>query len=163
MSGRHRQSEHIRGREALHGRTPVRRKGDPRAFATEAAAKEGGKSLFELFMEGEPGEGDLPKPLPAGPMFFEPAKVRATILLDLEKVNDMLSYDPDQDISVMNEPKLYVTENCQNLIRAIFNWSPDQGSTSPWKDPIDTLRYLFDQPLHYADPAVAEISGGQGW
>ena len=148
--------ETIRAREVTHGREATRRKGDPRAFATEAAAKDGGQSLFELFLN----DGGTPD---TAPLFFEPAKVRQTIMLDLEKVNDELSYKEDEPISVINEPRLYVMENCQNLIRAMFNWSPDQGSDSPWKDPIDALRYLFDEPLYYVDPAVPEVVGGRGW
>ena len=112
--------------------------------------------MFELFLN----DGGTPD---TAPLFFEPAKVRQTIMLDLEKVNDELSYKEDEPISVINEPRLYVMENCQNLIRAMFNWSPDQGSDSPWKDPIDALRYLFDEPLYYVDPAVPEVVGGRGW
>jgi hypothetical protein len=148
--------EHIRGREKQHGREATRRKGDPRAFATEAAAREGGQSLFELFMN-DGGQEET------APMYFEPAKVRHTILLDLEKVNAELAYDERKPISVVNEPHLYVSERCQNLIRAMLNWSPDQGKDSPWKDPVDTLRYLFDEPLYYVDPKVPTVVGGRGW
>lgn len=154
---------HIRAREAGHPRPPDReaseplsRKGDPRAFATEAAAKDGGTSLFDLFK----AEGEEPG---TEPMFFRAAKVRQTILLDLEKVNDLLSYDEDKPINIENEPRLYISRRCQNLIRSMLNWSPDQGSDSPWKDPIDTLRYLLDEPLYYFDPNVPEVVGGTGW
>jgi len=148
--------QHIRAREREHGQEAHRRKGDPRAFATEAAARDGGQSLFELFLN----EG---KDVDAEPMYFEPAKVRQTILLDLEKVNAELAYNEDKPISVENEPRLYISERCQNLIRALINWSPDQGSDSPWKDPVDTLRYLFDEPLNFVDPNVPEVVGGRGW
>jgi hypothetical protein len=148
--------EHIRAREREHGQEAHRRKGDPRAFATESAAKEGGQNLFELFLNEDSGPD-------RAPMYFEPAKVRQTILLDLEKVNAELAYDEDKPISIENEPKLYISERCQNLIRAMFNWSPDQGSDSPWKDPVDALRYLFDEPLYFVDPNVPEVVGGRGW
>lgn len=146
----------IRLREKAHGAQPVKRKGDPRGFATEAAAKHGGNSLFELF--ANEGQGELLEP-----MIFSPAQVRNTILLDLEKVNDLLAYNPDKPITVENEPHLYITSNCQNLIRAMLNWDPAQGQNSPWKDPIDTLRYLVDEPLYYMDPDVPEVVGGRGW
>lgn len=153
--------QHLRRREREHQREPVRRKGDPRAFATEAAAKEGGQSLFDLFLnDGRVGVegGDLE------PMFWEAAKIRQTIDLDLEKVNAELAWDdskgkPTRD----NEPSLYVSDRCENLIRCMLNWHPDQGRDSPYKDPVDALRYLFDEPLHYLDPKVPEVVGGKGW
>lgn len=147
---------YIRQREQGEGRAALKRFGDPRAFATEAAAREGGQSLFELY-ESDGGEAD------SAPMVFSPARVRATIQLDLEKVNDELYYDDQKPISVENEPHLYIAEDCQNLIRAMFHWSPDQGSDSPWKDPIDALRYLFGEPLFYSDPGIPEVVGGRGW
>jgi len=142
-----------------HERTPMRRKGDPRAFATEAAARDGGENLFEMYEHDDRSE-DYPD---AGPMAWEPAKVRSTIYLDLEKVNNELAYDEDLPISIENEPKVYVADRCQNLIRAMLNWNPEQGGDSPWKDPNDTLRYLFDEPLFYVDPKVPECVGGRGW
>ncbi len=147
---------YIRRREKEHGREAIRRKGDPRGFAAKSVADEGAETLFELFAK----EG---KDADSAPLLFEPAKVRASILLDLEKVNDELSYDDSKPLSLDNEPRLYISETCQNLIRAMLNWSPDQGTDSPWKDPVDTLRYLFDEPLYFVDPEVPECVGGRGW
>ena len=160
------QSAEVRGqrsdfslREERGPWTPLRRKGDPRAFATAAAARDGGESLFELYRHDD-ASAEQPD---AGPMEWEPAKVRATMDLDLEKVNDELDYDEKRPVNAENEPSLYIVERCQNLIRCMLNWSPEQGSDSPWKDPNDTLRYLFDEPLCYVDPQVPEIVGGRGW
>ena len=38
-----------------------------------------------------------------------------------------------------------------------------QGEKSPYKDPVDVLRYLFGEQLYYSDPEVPECSGGCGW
>jgi hypothetical protein len=150
--------KHIREREREHGQEAFRRKGDPRAFATEAAAKDGGKSLLDLFASDNSAEDpDL------APMIFEGAKVKARISIEIEVINDAIAYDDRKDISVENEPKLYISERCANLIRSMLNWSPDQGEDSPWKDPIDALRYLFDEVLYYQDPNVPEVVGGKGW
>lgn len=147
---------YIRRREGEHGQEALRRKGDPRAFATQSAAAQGGESLFELF-DADGGTAET------APLHWEPAKVRAQISLDLERINDALAWDENKPISVENEPKLYVLARCQNLIRSMLNWNPEQGSDSPWKDPIDTLRYLFDEPLYYVNPNVPEVVGGRGW
>lgn len=175
---------YIRAREREHGRAATRRKGDPRAFATQAAAAEGGKSLMELFADGPVKEEVLEvvdKPnrarLPFGvdrlvlteedaedaPMWIEPAKVRARIVFEVEVLNNLLAYDEAKTISVENEPRLYISDRCQNLIRAMLNWDPAQGENSPWKDPIDTLRYLFDEDLQFIDPNVPAMIGGGGW
>ena len=152
--------QYIRARETEHGQAAIRRKGDPRAFATEAAAAEGGKSLFELFAEPDPAD---PENAVTAPLPFEPAKVRARISFEVEVLNNLLAFDENKPISVENEPRLYINDRCQNLIRALLNWDPAQGETSPWKDPIDCLRYLFDEELVYVDPNVPDIVGGRGW
>jgi len=155
---------YIRVREHEHGVTATRRFGDPRAFATEAAAKDGGRSLLELFRDCAEDE---PDPLLAA-MFFEPAKVMRSLLAEaasgsLDKINDAFAYDSEKEITVENEPHLYVSDRCQNLIHALLNWDPAQGDKSPWKDPVDVLRYLFGEPLTYVDPTVPEIVTGKGW
>ena len=155
---------YIRAREREHGVQALRRFGDPRAFATEAAAAEGGRSLFELF--ADEGDGEI-TPATEG-MFWEPAKVMRSLAAEaacgsLDKINDAFSYDVDKEISVENEPKLYISERCENLIRALLNWDPAQGEKSPYKDPVDVLRYLFGEQLYYSDPEVPECSGGCGW
>lgn len=154
---------YMRLREQEHRTTPLRRFGDPRAFATQAAARDGGIDLFALFQEA--GADDEPE---LAPMFFEAAKVMRSLMAEatsgsLEKINDAFAYDTDKPISVENEPKLYISDRCVNLIKALLNWSPEQGEKSPWKDPIDTLRYLFGEELYYCDPLVPEIVGGRGW
>ena len=150
---------HIRRRELEHGQAAIRRKGDPRAFATEAQNKDGAESLFDLFNK----DGDKADEYTRA-MYFEPAKVRARVDLDLEKVNDEIGcYDETQPIWAENQPRLFISDRCQNLIRAMFNWSLEQPSDSPWKDPVDALRYLFDEPLYYVNPNVPEVVGGRGW
>jgi hypothetical protein len=148
--------QHIRQREIEHGQEAIAAYGDPRGFATQAASAEGNTSLFNLFQQQNTGEH-------GAPMDWRPAMVRQTINLDLENVNDLLAYDPDKPVTIENEPRLYISERCQNLIRCMLNWSLDQARTSPWKDPVDTLRYLFGQPLYYVDPEIPEVVGGRGW
>lgn len=139
---------HIREREREHGMEAYRRKGDPRGFAAQAAARDGKTSLLEVFSE-EDERAAVDPDLQA--MIFEPSRVAARIALEIEKINDAFSYDEDKPVTRDNEPRLYVTENCENLIRSLINWAPDQGMESPWKDPIDALRYLFDEELLHVD------------
>lgn len=152
----------IRERERQHGVEAVRRFGDPRAFATQAAAAEGGTSLFELFMLDRSAEHP-----DCGPMYFEPARIRQTVDLDLERFVTLLQFDrakyeADGQLTVENQPKLYVSDRCQNVIRALLNFDGD--AKSPFKDPIDAAaRYGFCEETPWLDPRVPEISGGGAW
>ena len=154
---------YIRLREKELGAPALRRFGDPRAFATEAAAEGGSRSLFELFAATGRGDNEL-----AGPMFWEPAKVKRSLVAEaatgsLDKINDAFAWDDEKERTVENEPRLYVSDRCENLIRAITSWDPIQGESSPWKDPIDVLRYLFGEELYWVDPEVPEIVAGRGF
>lgn len=171
----------MRDRERGHGCEPARRFGDPRAFATQAAAAEGGTSLFELFMHDE-SEGRAGTPLPAdgsqrsasptgdsdlAPMYFEPARIRQTVDLDLERFVTLLQFDREKferegTLTVENQPRLYISDRCQNFIRALLNFDGD--SKSPFKDPIDAgARYGFCEETPFLDPKQPEVIGGGAW
>lgn len=168
----------IRERERQHGCEPARRWGDPRAFATQAAAADGGTSLFELFgnddregkvtgsgfaVQGQDSElGTQNSELDdLGPMFFEPARIRQTVDLDLERVTSALAWNREQPLTVENQPKLYVSDRCTNIIRAFMNF--DGKPDSPFKDPVDAVRYLFCEETPFIDPQAREVIGGGAW
>lgn len=105
-------------------------------------------------------------------MIFSPARIRQTIDMDLEMIVDKLAYDTQRaereataenptGLTPENQPKLYISDRCQNLIRGWLNW--DGKADSPWKDPVDGGRYLFCEPTFYQDPNVPMVSGGGGW
>lgn len=183
--------KYIREREREHGRPAFRRFGDPRAFATQAAAAEGGTSLFDLYMEDgrpehlqnleiDPSRPVLMKNISTGyqdpvfhtaahdlaPMYFEPAKIRASVKLDLSAFGSLLDYDTEQPVTVENQPKHYVSDRCQNFIRSLLNYQlPEDGgpvdSGNVWKDFIDAgARYGFGEPTGYFDETASQVSGG---
>ena len=102
---------------------------DPRAGATQAIGRDGGTSLIEL-LDSDPE-----------PLFFEPA---AGLRLEegIAIINDALSYDASQPLSAVNQPRLYISESCQNLIYSLREWTGADGEKGASKDPIDCLRYL---------------------
>lgn len=169
---------YIREREREHGQAAYRRFGDPRAFATQAAAAEGGTSLFELFLDdgrkspssvvsGQLPDGDWRRSEDdLSPMYFEPAKIRQSVKLDLAAFGSLLEYDPDKPVTVENQPKHYVSDRCQNFIRSLLNYQlPEDGgpvdSANVWKDPIDAgARYGFGEPTGYFDAGASQVSGG---
>jgi len=120
---------------------------DPRAGATQAAGKEGGTSLIEL-LETDPD-----------PMYFTPA---AGIRIDegVALINDALSYDQNQPVTVLNQPKLFVSEECDNLIYSLREWTGADGDKGASKDPIDCLRYLAVMQPEEEDEATWKATRG---
>jgi phage terminase large subunit-like protein len=102
---------------------------DPRAGATQAISAEGGTSLIELLDQG------------AEPMFFTPA-AGLHIEQGVAIINDLLFYNSNEPLSPINQPKLYVSEDCRNLIYSMREWTNMDGEKGSCKDPIDCLRYI---------------------
>jgi hypothetical protein len=109
---------------------------DPRAGATQAIGKDGGTSLMELLDDGD------------DPMYFAPA-AGVAIEQGVAIINDWFSYDLSQPLSPINEPRLFISDKCQNLIYCLKEWTGADGEKGATKDPIDCLRYLsVMSPVH---------------
>jgi len=66
-----------------------------------------------------------------------------------------LAFDINEPLSPLNQPKLYITENCKNLIYCLREWTGHDGDKGATKDPIDCLRYLVVmQPEHIDDKSI---------
>jgi phage terminase large subunit-like protein len=121
---------------------------DPRAGATQSVGKEGGTSLIELLAEDP------------DPMLFEPsAGVKQE--QGISMINDLFSYDNNQPVSPINQPKLFVSEDCQNLIYCIKEWTGLDKENGASKDPIDCLRYLVVMnPIYTDEDSFKAVGGG---
>jgi hypothetical protein len=121
---------------------------DPRAGSTQAVGKEGGTSLMDL-LDSDPD-----------PMFFEPA---AGMRVDegVGLINDWLAFNLNMPINRANEPKLFISDRCQNLIFSMREWTGQDGDKGATKDPIDCLRYLaVMDPTHYTNTSFEAVGGG---
>jgi hypothetical protein len=153
--------QHIIEREREHGITPVLRLADPRAFATATQQATGIRTLFEMFLQ----DGGTPDTYPMG---FLPAEIRRTVQLDVEMINTMLGYDTlkaekEGGLSAQNMPKLFVSDRCQNVIKAWLNWTGEDKEHDLWSDPMDATRYLFCLPGYFINPDEPDAKGGRGW
>ena len=101
---------------------------DPRAGGTSAATEDGSETLIDLLGTGE------------NALHFIPAS-GINIEQGIDRINDLLSFDPEEPISVVNQPKLLVSSECENLIRSMQNLTAAGGDKNKWKDPVDCLRY----------------------
>lgn len=77
----------------------------------------------------------------------------------LQLINGLLSYDEKQPLSVLNSPKLYISERCQNLIYAMQEYTAKGGRDEATKDPIDCLRYLCVSNCAYVETSMTGHEG----
>jgi hypothetical protein len=118
---------------------------DPRSGNLKMTQRDGGKTLIELFMD----EG----------VWFSPA-VGLKIHEGVAIINDWLAYDPLREVGVGNQPQLYVSSECRNLIFALREWTGRGGEEGATKDPIDALRYLSVMDPVYIDRTVMVAGAG---
>ncbi|NDB81797.1 MAG: hypothetical protein EB127_03475 [Alphaproteobacteria bacterium] len=120
---------------------------DPRAGASQLITNEGGTSLIELLDSGK------------NPMTFTPS---SGIKIDqgIAIINDWLYYNQSEPLSIVNKPKLYISEKCQNLIYSMREWTGGDGDKGASKDPIDALRYVAVMNPSYEDENSYKPIGG---
>jgi len=69
----------------------------------------------------------------------EPA-FSGTVLSGVEAVSSALDHDP---ADAAGGPRLFVSEECPNVIRSFETWKNVDGEAAACKDPIDCVRYGF--------------------
>ncbi len=107
-----------------------------------------GKSISDLL-----GEGD-------DPMYLGQA-AGISVANGLTIVMDWLKLNQSEPVTAVNEPNLYVSEECGNLIYSLQEWTGKDGEKGASKDPIDTLRYLaVMEPIHVTELTFAASGGG---
>lgn len=86
-----------------------------------------------------------------------------TIDEGVELINTLLDYDPAKPVDATNEPKLYVSEECENFIYSLHEWTGADGQRGACKDPVDLLRYMALGDLQDVGPGgklLATRGGG---
>lgn len=99
---------------------------DPRLGAAKYQSSDGASSIIEDLSD----EGMVCIPAPG-----------LDIDDGLQALIGKMSWDMTRPLDGTNHPHFYVSEDCENIIRAIAEYTGEQGLKDPWKDPIDTLRY----------------------
>lgn len=111
---------------------------DPRAGGTPAQTQDGSETLIDLLGYDPNG------------LYFQAAS-GVTLEQGIESINSLLAYNLEEPISVVNQPRLYISEECQQLIACLQNWTAVAGDKNVWKDFCDVLRYLCLHQLTYVD------------
>jgi hypothetical protein len=87
-------------------------------------------------------------------LYFHPAPADS-IAEGVDLINSLLDYDKKNEIDFTNEPQLYFSEDCQNMIFAMKEWTGQDQNKGATKDPIDVIRYAALSKLGYMDPSNA--------
>ena len=80
----------------------------------------------------------------------------------IQKINDLLSWSDVEPKTSENQPSLYVSEQCDNLIYAMTEYSGSSREEA-CKDFIDVLRYGAVTPLDYVGAGELAVAGGGGY
>ena len=78
-------------------------------------------------------------------------------------INSLLDYDRGEPVTALvNEPHLFVSRSCQNVIWAMQNYTGHDGEKAACKDPIDCLRYMATADLQHMQSADLKGFGSRG-
>lgn len=83
----------------------------------------------------------------------------------LQALIGKMSWDVSKEMDSMNRPHFYVTEDCENIIQGLSEYTGEQGLKEAWKDVIDVLRYAAIADIDHMDnkSLVATRQGGGGY
>jgi hypothetical protein len=87
----------------------------------------------------------------------------AQIGTGLSEVNELLDWDPTRPeglVPAVNEPKLYVSSECEQVTWTMANYTSRGGSRGACKDFADLLRYMALGNFQYIGPAGLAATGG---
>jgi phage terminase large subunit-like protein len=131
---------------------------DPRAGRTAVLGqREHNQSLIDLLATPDRGAGGQ---VTQDGLHFTPASM-AHIDESVALVNNLFAYNLAEEVTVLNEPKLYISEECGNLIYSLRTWTNADGDKGACKDPCDALRYLILMDPMYV-PRQAEYTSEPG-
>jgi hypothetical protein len=135
---------------------------DPRAGKAQRQTEneEEGETLIDLFaQEQKDHRGRVIGPA----MHFEPAPgYQEEQGLDVMN-GKFLGYDEQQPIEpLINEPLLYVAEECEQTTYSLLNYRPGRPATDQaCKDPFDCVRYYCTHEVFYIPPGGLPSFGGR--
>ena len=78
----------------------------------------------------------------------------------LQLINDYLDFDNDKPVTALNSPKYFISENCEQTIYAMQEYTGRDGLKGALKDVVDCDRYLFKAGVMSLDGNFLEATGG---
>ena len=80
----------------------------------------------------------------------------------LQLINDALDFDATRPVDFFNHPRLFISEECVNLIFALKLYTGLDKGDGATKDPIDTLRYSFKVDCKWVEERPDGSGGRRG-
>jgi phage terminase large subunit-like protein len=137
-------------------------------YKDEILRVEGGEEIFERWMDSRYGHArTLAKESPTtlidemadlGMLFT--ATPGDSIDEGVSMINDALSYNPEKPVDARNQPKLYISENCKNVIYALQTYTAADGKRGSVKDWIDLCRYVVLSDAMNVEGDILRPTGG---
>lgn len=87
---------------------------------------------------------------------------RGDVESGVSKINDLLAWDDRKPLSEINRPQLYVSDQCQNTINSMLEYT-GCSKEEHWKDFVDGVRYGVVNGLHFCENGNLECTGGGGY
>ena len=76
---------------------------------------------------------------------------KTEIELGVQEINNRLDYNTEIPIDATNRPRLFISEQCENLIQCMENYTAAAGPNEVWKDGVDCIRILLDMEPRCVD------------
>lgn len=80
----------------------------------------------------------------------------------VDLINNLLSYDIDKPVGSDNEPRLFISRDCTNVIYALKEWTGADGRKGALKDVIDVIRYAALADLQYMEGDILRPTAPSG-
>lgn len=131
---------------------------DSRAGKSQHVAEKGGTCLANELakVQFKPGTTDVVAPA----MRFLLAS-GVELQEGLTAINDLLFWDKEEPfMPPLNAPRLYVSEDCRQVVWALQNYTGLGGETGACKDYVDLVRYAALARLRHVDGAEKTLGGG---
>ena len=131
---------------------------------------EDGEEIFERIIDprmgratikAQDGDTDIISEMQQQGMFYRPAP-GLEIDHGIQRINDLLSWDHTKPMNMENRPRLFISEECMNLIQCMKEYS-GVSRDEAWKDFIDCLRYAAVTPAEYVNDRKFMTHGGGGY
>jgi len=142
----------------------VARYGDPRGIHNEHVSEKGGTTLYDLF-ESEQLDGSGRVIAPAMELWDAPTSRRSNVEEadeGITLVNGLLG-SPQNAMPGVNQPRLFVCNECHNVIWMLENYTGRGGASGAAKDFSDLVKYACLAELEHVEAGVRRGKPGKGF
>jgi len=130
---------------------------DPRAGKNQVVSADGSTCIIKLLFEEDRDSGGRL----VGPSMRVHQASGVSEEEGLTAINELLFWNKDEPHTpLLNEPQLYVSDECRQVIWAMQNYTGYGGQTGACKDFIDLLRYMALARLGYRSYGMRKSYGG---